>query len=45
VLESLNLLGEMQFRTLLFSFGESFDVLILSKKKGPVLAGPGLVNK
>ncbi|MCX6610809.1 MAG: SAM-dependent methyltransferase [Acidobacteria bacterium] len=45
VLEGLNSLGEMQFRTLLFSFGESFDVLILSKKKGPDFSGPSLVNK
>lgn len=32
VLEGLNLLGQMHLRTLLFSFGESFDVLILDKK-------------
>jgi SAM-dependent MidA family methyltransferase len=44
-MEALNSLGEMQFRTLLFSFGESFDVLILSKKKGPDCAGPSLVDK
>jgi len=45
VMEGLFLLGEMQFRTLLFSFGESFDVLILSKKKGPDFPGPSLVDK
>jgi SAM-dependent MidA family methyltransferase len=32
VLEGLNLLGPMHLRTLLFNFGESFDVLILDKK-------------
>lgn len=32
VLEGLNLLGEMQLRTLLFGLGESFDVLVLDKK-------------
>ncbi len=30
-LASLNSLGEMQFRTLFFSFGESFEVLVLRK--------------
>ncbi len=32
VLEGLNLLGELQLRTLLFGMGESFEVLILDKK-------------
>lgn len=32
VLEGLNLLGEMQLKTLLFGMGESFDVLVLAKK-------------
>ncbi len=45
VMAGLNSLDEMQFRTLVFSFGESFDVLILSKRKGPGFAGPSLVNK
>lgn len=31
-LASLNLLGEMQLRTLLFGLGESFDVVVLDKK-------------
>jgi SAM-dependent MidA family methyltransferase len=31
VLEGLNLLGEMQLKTLLFGMGESFDVLVLDK--------------
>lgn len=31
-LEMLNSLGKMQFRTLFFSMGESFDVLVLQKK-------------
>ncbi len=45
VMESLNSLGEMQFKTLLFSFGESFDVVVLDKKKGPDFAEPSLVDK
>lgn len=32
VLASLNSLGEMQFRTLFFGMGESFDVVVLDKK-------------
>ncbi len=32
VLEGLNLLGEMQLKTLLFGMGESFDVVVLEKK-------------
>jgi SAM-dependent MidA family methyltransferase len=31
-LEHLNLLGDMQLKTLLFSIGESFDVVVLDKK-------------
>ncbi len=31
-LERLNLLGDMQLKTLLFSMGESFDVVVLDKK-------------